>query len=163
MRRMGFLMRPGTQVGDMPLSALRPASECKTCHGDFDPANEPYATWAGSLMALGGHDPLFFAQMTTANQDVANVGSFCLRCHVPAAVVTGHVANPSGSSLDARISDRIATFELAVGAARARTTRPRTNCWSRHFCVRLSCAAPAMTSAMSRPPSCRMGAIATTW
>lgn len=132
MRRMGFLMRgrrtgagmaailvvtmawaqvpmtaqdfhvPGTQVGDMPLSALRPASECKTCHGDFDPANEPYATWAGSLMALGGHDPLFFAQMTTANQDVANVGSFCLRCHVPAAVVTGHVTNPSGSSLDAR-------------------------------------------------------------
>lgn len=93
---------PGTQVGDMPLSSLRPASECKACHGNYDAAKEPFATWAGSLMALGGRDPLFFAQMSTANQDVANVGSFCLRCHVPAAVVTGHVAQADGSTLDAR-------------------------------------------------------------
>lgn len=93
---------PGTQVGDMPLSSLRPASECKACHGNYDAAKEPYSTWAGSLMALGGRDPLFFAQMTNANQDVANVGSFCLRCHVPAAVVTGHVEDASGNTLDAR-------------------------------------------------------------
>jgi len=93
---------PGTQIGDMPLANLRAASECKICHGDYNAAAEPSATWAGSLMALGGKDPLFYAQMTTANQDVTNVGSFCLRCHVPVAVVTGHVAQPNGSTLNAR-------------------------------------------------------------
>lgn len=93
---------PGTQFGDMPPSTLQSANNCRTCHGYFDQAAEPYATWAGSLMALGGKDPLFFAQMTNANQDVANVGSFCLRCHVPAAVVSGNVNDPSGNSLSAR-------------------------------------------------------------
>lgn len=93
---------PGTQVGDMSLLNLLPAGNCSNCHGNYDAAAEPSATWAGSLMALGGKDPLFYAQMTNANQDVAHVGSFCLRCHVPVAVVTGHVADASGSSLDAR-------------------------------------------------------------
>ena len=91
----------GTQVGDVASGILQPASECRACHGNYAPAVEPYATWAGSLMALGGRDPLFFAQMTTANQDVAEVGSFCLRCHVPMAVVSGHVVPASGANLDA--------------------------------------------------------------
>ena len=51
-------------------------------------------------MGLAGRDPLFFAQMTNANQDVANVGTFCLRCHVPMSFVTGHAADPSGQTLD---------------------------------------------------------------
>lgn len=93
---------PGTQFGDMPASNLWPANNCRSCHGYFNEAAEPYATWAGSLMALGGKDPLFFAQMTNANQDVANVGTFCLRCHVPVAVVSGHADDASGNSLDAR-------------------------------------------------------------
>ncbi len=95
---------PGTQVGDMPLSNLLEPNVCKACHGNYQPADaskEPYATWAGSLMALGGKDPLYFAQVTTANQDVANVGSFCNRCHLPVAVVSGHVAQADGSTLDA--------------------------------------------------------------
>lgn len=93
---------PGSQVGDMPSAALLSATVCRDCHGGYDATVEPQATWAGSLMALGGRDPLFFAQLTTANQDVANVGSFCLRCHVPAALVSGHVSDASGNSLDAR-------------------------------------------------------------
>lgn len=92
---------PGTQVGDVPANHARSASECRVCHGGYSPETEPYSTWAGSLMALGGRDPLFFAQMTTANQDVANVGSYCLRCHVPVAVGTGHVAQANGSTLTA--------------------------------------------------------------
>lgn len=90
----------GTQIGDVPTEALETSDNCRACHGDFDPADEPYSTWAGSLMGLAGRDPLFFAQMTNANQDVANVGTFCLRCHVPMSFVTGNAADPSGASLD---------------------------------------------------------------
>lgn len=93
---------PGTQPGDVDPQVMRPAAECRVCHGDIDPATDPWSTWAGSLMALGGRDPLFFAQMSTANQDVDNVGSYCLRCHVPNAVITGHVVPPDGSALDGR-------------------------------------------------------------
>ncbi len=99
---------PGSQIGDMPASELLPSDQCKVCHDRVDPqtppenAVEPYATWAGSLMGLSGRDPLFFAQTTTANQDVDNVGSFCIRCHMPASVVTGHVSDPWGTSFDQR-------------------------------------------------------------
>jgi hypothetical protein len=93
---------PGTQVGDVHMDSFRPASECRLCHGGYAAQTDPWTTWAGSLMALGGRDPLFFAQMTTANQDVAEVGSFCLRCHVPMSVVSGHVQQADGSTLDTR-------------------------------------------------------------
>ena len=48
---------PGTQVGDLPANHARSASECRVCHGGYSPQTEPYSTWAGSLMALGGRDP----------------------------------------------------------------------------------------------------------
>jgi len=97
---MNDLHLSGTQVGDVPPGALETSGACRVCHGDFDPADEPYSTWAGSLMGLAGRDPLFYAQMTNANQDVANVGYFCLRCHVPMSFVTGHALDPTGQSLD---------------------------------------------------------------
>lgn len=91
----------GTQIGDVPAGVLETSGECRVCHGDFDPEDEPYSTWAGSLMGQAGRDPLFFAQMTNANQDAANAGTFCMRCHVPMSFVTGHALDPSGASLDA--------------------------------------------------------------
>ncbi len=91
---------PGTQVGDVSPLLLQSANVCKICHGGYDTQTEPYATWAGSLMALSGRDPLFYAQMSMANQDVANVGSYCLRCHVPVSVASGHVQQPGGNTLD---------------------------------------------------------------
>lgn len=90
----------GTQIGDVQPSAIRDAQHCALCHGDYDPAHEPYATWKGSLMGNAGRDPLFFAQMTNANQDVDNVGYFCMRCHVPLSFVTGHAYQPGGGTLD---------------------------------------------------------------
>lgn len=92
---------PGTQVGDVPVDHARSSSECRACHGGYAAHAEPHATWAGSLMALGGKDPLFYAQLATANQDAAEVGQFCLRCHVPVAVGNGHVATADGSALTA--------------------------------------------------------------
>lgn len=91
----------GTQIGDVQPWAIWSSDDCFGCHGSFDPQfDDPYSSWSGSLMAQAGRDPLFFAQLATANQDAANAGYFCLRCHVPVSVVTGHVADASGDSLD---------------------------------------------------------------
>lgn len=98
---------PGTQIGDVSISTITTSSNCLGCHSDFDQANEPYATWSGSLMAQAGRDPLFFAQMTLANQDVANAGYYCMRCHVPMSFVTGHAADPTGGTLDATDRDGV--------------------------------------------------------
>lgn len=91
----------GTQVGDVPPSNITTSDDCASCHGNFDSANEPFRTWRGSLMGQAGRDPLFFAQMATANQDVANVGYFCMRCHVPMSFVTTHAYQVDGSTLNA--------------------------------------------------------------
>ncbi len=92
---------PGTQVGDVSPSAITTSNNCSMCHGNFDANSEPFSSWNGSLMGQAGRDPLFFAQMSTANQDVDNVGYYCLRCHVPMAIVTGHANQADGSTLDA--------------------------------------------------------------
>lgn len=91
----------GTQVGDVSPSIISTSDNCAACHGNFDSANEPFRTWRGSLMGQAGRDPLFFAQMSTANQDVENVGYFCMRCHVPMSFVTTHAYQVDGSTLDA--------------------------------------------------------------
>ncbi len=91
---------PGTQVGDVPAAVLQHPDNCRGCHGYYDFANEPSATWGGSLMAHAGRDPLFYAQMTLANQDASFAGYYCLRCHVPQAIATGHALQPDGSTLD---------------------------------------------------------------
>lgn len=97
----------GTQVGDTSPTSITTSDNCSACHADYDPLNEPYKTWAGSLMGQAGRDPLFFAQMTTANQDVANVGYFCMRCHVPMSFVTGHAYQTDGNTLDAVDKDGV--------------------------------------------------------
>lgn len=90
----------GTQIGDAKPQYFFDSWDCSSCHGYFDQTNEPWFTWKGSLMGNAGRDPLFLAQLATANQDVANVGYFCLRCHVPMSFVTGHAYQPDGSTLD---------------------------------------------------------------
>lgn len=90
----------GTQVGDVHAASFQSPQVCASCHAGTGTSAEPYASWKGSLMANGGRDPLFFAQLATANQDVANVGYFCLRCHVPMAVVSGNVVVANGSTLN---------------------------------------------------------------
>jgi len=91
---------PGTQVGDVPSNAIDPSDNCMFCHSDFDEKTEPHHAWKGSLMGVAGRDPLFWAQMTVAEQDVSNVGYYCMRCHVPMAVVTGNVNVTDGSDLN---------------------------------------------------------------
>ena len=92
----------GTQVGDAHSDSFLTSRACASCHANTGSSGEPTASWKGSLMANAGRDPLFFAQLATANQDVANVGYFCLRGHVPMAVVSGNALVADGSTLNER-------------------------------------------------------------
>lgn len=102
---------PGTQMGDVLPGKYFRSEICTGCHGsdyaDLEIPNGPYPTWKTSLMAWGGRDPLFFAQMATANQDVPGVGYYCLRCHVPMSIATAHAADWKGTSLDDQDRDGV--------------------------------------------------------
>lgn len=91
---------PGSQIADLVDHSLQTSDSCIGCHGPLGNGTDPYSTWAGSLMAQAGRDPLFEAQMVTANQDVRFAGYFCMRCHVPLSIPTGHAMPPDGSALD---------------------------------------------------------------
>lgn len=104
---------PGTQIGDIDASNFVISSVCSFCHSSqngtvADMESSPHETWSGSLMANAGRDPLFFAQMTNANQDVPGVGYYCLRCHVPMTVATGHAYDWRGGTLDSVDRDGVA-------------------------------------------------------
>jgi hypothetical protein len=89
----------GTQIGDVPRGNHWESAYCSACHRTG--SSGPYDGWSGSLMSQAGRDPLFFAQLATANQDVPGVGYYCLRCHVPVSIITGHAYEPTGARLDA--------------------------------------------------------------
>lgn len=78
---------------------IAPTGNCSSCHGDFTEKSnhEPYPTWAGSMMANSSRDPLFWAALDVANNDVAGVGDYCLRCHVPSGWYSGRSEPPLGS------------------------------------------------------------------
>ncbi len=82
----------GTQPGLVYF--LNAASDCSGCHGG--PASNadfmPYPTWSGSMMANATRDPLFWAALDVANNDIPGVGDFCLKCHTPMAWYGGRVA-----------------------------------------------------------------------
>ncbi|MAE47050.1 MAG: hypothetical protein CMJ86_09190 [Planctomycetes bacterium] len=89
----------GTQAGDLDPANFETAEHCAICHGNYDVDNSPHETWTGSLMAQAARDPLFWAQMTNANQDVEGVGYFCMRCHIPGGFITGSALHADGSGL----------------------------------------------------------------
>jgi hypothetical protein len=73
------------------------ADACFFCHaGDTDV--QPYQPWLASMMGQSARDPMFWACLTVANQDVAGAGEFCIRCHAPNAFLEGRSA-ADGSAL----------------------------------------------------------------
>ncbi len=101
---------PGTQIGDVTTDSIFMSADCSYCHSSATTAVggvDPYGSWVGSLMANAGRDPLFFAQMTTANQDVPNAGYYCMRCHVPTSFVSGHAIPADGTALDEYDADGV--------------------------------------------------------
>src|SRR5689334_10118204 len=100
------------QKGTQPLGAGLPGSfaplnepaSCISCHANYgnqDPMlmAEPYAPWVASMMGQSGRDPLFYAGMTIANQDVSGAGQYCIRCHLPQAFLEGHSTPADGSAI----------------------------------------------------------------
>jgi len=78
-----------------------PDENCATCHGNFDPDNEPWAVWRGSMMGQAARDPFFFACMAVAEQDAPGAGDLCIRCHSPGGWQDGRSFDTSGDMLNA--------------------------------------------------------------
>jgi len=93
---------PFTQNGTQPplTHPVSAPNTCRGCHGAYDAANhvEPWDTWSGSMMANATRDPLFWAALDVANNDVPGVGDFCLRCHTPRGWLAGRSEPPGGST-----------------------------------------------------------------
>lgn len=85
---------PGTQPEHMVDAIVDPAG-CQGCHTD-----PIYGAWRGSMKSQAGRDPIFWAALHVANQDVENAGDFCLRCHTPRGWFGGRSHPTDGSVLE---------------------------------------------------------------
>lgn len=97
---------PGTQPFEHGPD-LDSSASCATCHGGYDTAKEPYFNWQGSMMANASRDPLFLANMAIANQDAANSGDLCLRCHFSRGWLAGRSVPTDGSRMQAADGDGV--------------------------------------------------------
>lgn len=89
---------PGTQPNTLT-AGLVSATQCSFCHSDYDEAAAPYNRWANSMMGQASRDPIFRAALAIANNDAANSGETCLRCHAPVGWLNGHSTPSDGSAL----------------------------------------------------------------
>lgn len=85
-------VRAATEPGDLqnPLE-----TDCQTCHAFSnkpDLADEPLVApiaWAGGMMAGAARDPVFWAGVAIAAQDMPGETEACVRCHSPRAFLGG--------------------------------------------------------------------------
>jgi hypothetical protein len=92
---------PGSQPiepGD-PFDPILPSNDCGGCHPSGDDFIPVMNRWQGSMMAHSARDPVFYACLTIANQDVADVGDLCIRCHSPGGWLQGRSVPTDGSAL----------------------------------------------------------------
>ncbi|MHC4765618.1 MAG: Ig-like domain-containing protein [Planctomycetota bacterium] len=94
-------LRDFDQPGSQPFESgvLNPPEACEVCHGNYEPAYEPYFNWQGSMMAQASRDILFEANMAIANQDAPDSGDLCLRCHLPRGWLQGRSVPTDGSAM----------------------------------------------------------------
>lgn len=115
---------PGTQ----PLEGAvlsDPELECAACHGNYDPAKEPWENWRGGMMAQAARDPLFAAALAVGEQDAPAVGDLCIRCHSPGGWQEGRSADTGGGLLTANdrhgvqcdFCHRIVDFDYVPGVS----------------------------------------------
>ncbi len=89
---------PGTQPDSdaHPLVEIADPDSCNACHTEAI-----YDTWRGSMMAQAGRDPVFWAAFAVAQNDAADAGEYCLRCHTPRGWYEGRSEPADGSALEA--------------------------------------------------------------
>lgn len=97
---------PGTQPFEHGPD-LDTSPSCASCHGGYNRSVEPYFNWRGGMMANASRDLLFQANMAIANQDAANSGDLCLRCHLNRGWLAGRSVPTDGSRMTAGDGDGI--------------------------------------------------------
>lgn len=91
---------PGMQPTEQGIEFAK-VQQCKMCHsGTKNGEADPFLSWQGSMMAQAMRDPVFLASLTIANQDIPEVGEFCLRCHAPRGWLEGRSTPADGSALN---------------------------------------------------------------
>jgi len=75
--------------------------QCRMCYaGTKNGDAGPFLSWQSGLMSISAIDPVFRAALAIANQDIEDIGEFCLRCHAPRAWLEGRSTPPDGSALN---------------------------------------------------------------
>ena len=95
---------PGTQPNGL-IDPIANGLSCGACHGNYDPEVAPFDLWSASMMAQSARDPMFYAALAIAEQDMNESGEMCLRCHAPVAWLNGRSTPTDGSALDPNTND----------------------------------------------------------
>lgn len=83
-----------TEPGSLQ-NPLEKSADCRKCHAFANPpehADVPNVSpiaWAGGMMANSARDPVFWAGVAIAAQDMPGETASCVRCHSPRAFVAG--------------------------------------------------------------------------
>ncbi|MGO9838706.1 MAG: multiheme c-type cytochrome [Polyangiaceae bacterium] len=72
--------------------ALLDPAVCGDCHA------EHYLQWSGSMHAYASQDPVFLAMNKRMQRENPSLGTFCLKCHAPMAVLAGKTTDGSNLS-----------------------------------------------------------------
>lgn len=111
---LAALVPAGVDAATEPGSLQNPlekSSDCRKCHAFANPpdlADQPNVSpiaWAGGMMANAARDPVFWAGVAIAAQDMPGETSSCIRCHSPRAFVAGR---EDATAIDALEPDDLA-------------------------------------------------------
>lgn len=85
-----------TQPGELVNPLFAPFN-CEFCHTFGNPVGQtdqppyaPFNTWQGSMMANSARDPVFWAGVAVAAEDIPGETEICIRCHAPRAFLEGN-------------------------------------------------------------------------
>lgn len=91
---------PGMQPKEAGVEFVK-VQQCQMCHaGTKNGVADPMLSWQSGMMAQAARDPIFLASLAIANQDIPEVGEFCLRCHAPRAWLEDRSKPGDGSALN---------------------------------------------------------------
>ncbi len=74
---------PDASVLQADATALFDPAVCKECHANH------YKDWSASMHAYASQDPVFLAMNKRMQRENPTLGTFCVKCHAPMAVLAG--------------------------------------------------------------------------